>query len=333
MANAVTLWHLPPFFTIQPVQATLDRQLRLWSDVLFLHTTANALHAAASTQNSASPVSVTGAGGALGSSHIVTFCQCYNRRSSIFNAGSGRRLPPEGIDIVLRYMVETFPDRCIRTDAYFWRRQEQQPQSSQQQPSATKSSRTAVPFGKKESPATGPSNPSFDTVESDIEILVFASPTVDAVMNATVVQWLDDQGQLLTDTGSVCTVEEIIEEGPLTPGQGYIERIPLTELRDQDAEDAERLLTALQPAGKRAIGGGSSSAAPTTTQPGQPPAIAVTGVEASIVLRSLLTLYCSNGGGRSILSYGSSTRYIQIALFNMDGSESWPFQGVKFTAN
>ena len=245
MSEAVTLYELPPFFTLQPVPATLQQQLKMWAQLLLLQAEA------------AYFIHMVSKGAAVGDD-VIPWCSTFDAHSPIFRSSTlnpQRKLSGEGVSMVFQYMLEAHSGRVIVS-----------------------------------SPSGAPENQC---------IHVFAIPIQEA-LEQTLVRWLHDQGQLLSEGGSVCTIDELLEERTLDVKQAL--RTNSTSLLAGDGRvSGEKLLSLVSPS--------FASAEP--------------------LLRALLNhLATTQASAAASRSNGVG---LKVVLFNLDGSDTLPYQGVKFT--
>ncbi|CUG91231.1 vacuolar protein-sorting-associated protein 25, putative [Bodo saltans] len=87
------MYQLPPFFTLQPVPATLQRQLTMWASVVFEHAAFHATRAKPPVESS--------------------MMRLYTTSSGLFTSSKlHRELPHDAIQQLFEFMAEKFSNRC-----------------------------------------------------------------------------------------------------------------------------------------------------------------------------------------------------------------------------
>jgi hypothetical protein len=87
------MYQLPPFFTLQPVPATLQRQLSMWASVVLEHAAYHAARAVPPTE--------------------AATMRLYTSSSALFSSAKlHRELPHDAVQQLFEFMAEKFSNRC-----------------------------------------------------------------------------------------------------------------------------------------------------------------------------------------------------------------------------
>lgn len=101
------MYRFPPFYTLQPVPATLQKQLSMWANLLLQHAW---YRYSAERRVSKQSGSTTSADGRAAAPHPV---RLYTPNSDFFtNEALPRTLPKDAASMVLAYLAEHVPHRC-----------------------------------------------------------------------------------------------------------------------------------------------------------------------------------------------------------------------------